>query len=267
MAGALGAEYCRAMRAAVLVLTGCSLKSPDHRPGDESHAVEDTAPWGPPALQVTPDAVDFGVVDLGEHVSTTIELANVGGDDLVLDELRVAYEEPSIELDWDGGDALAAGASAPLSLTWSPRRAQDLKIELRVGSNDPVAPIVAVLLTGATATPRIDVDPTLTDFGQVPVGYSIERSIKIANVGHADLEIESVSFLPDDPDAMVMELEDFVIPALVPWGEMRSVRIRYTPDDEGENRGVLTVQSNDPDMPTIRAELEGAGVAEPDTGP
>ena len=183
----------RAFWAAILLLCGCSLKGGDPRPDPESRPGEDTVePWGPPALRVTPDAVDFGVVDVGDRASTSIELANVGGDDLVLNELRMAYDDSSIELGWKGGDVLAAGAAADLSLTWSPDRADYLESKLRIGSNDPVAPIIAVWLTGVTTTPRIHIDPSSVDFGVLPVGKTVEQPIAIANVGYADLEVQSI---------------------------------------------------------------------------
>jgi hypothetical protein len=71
-------------------------------------------------------------------VSTSIELANVGGDDLVLNELRLAYANPAIELSWGGADTLPAGASAELSIDWSPvDDVWELESKLRIGSNDP----------------------------------------------------------------------------------------------------------------------------------
>lgn len=260
----MGAE-----RAAVLLLTGCTLRAGDPGPVEESRPAEDTGPWGPPALQVRPDAVDFGVIEVGDRVSTSIELENIGGDDLVLDELELAHADPTIELDWAAGDTLAAGASAQLSLMWSPDDAAVLDGKLWIRSNDPVSPIFAVSLTGATATPQIQVDPIIVDFGVVPIGRDTVQPISILNAGYADLEIESVSFLPSDPD----DLEYFpganpgdptsawVFPLTIPPGESRDVTITYTPMDEIEDHGVLTVESNDPVTPEVRAEQQGTGVA------
>jgi hypothetical protein len=262
VAAARGAEYLRGMpaeRAAILLLTGCSLKGGDPRP------VEDPVePWGPPSLQVTPDAVDFGVVDLGESVITSIELANVGGDDLVLDELRLAYADPSVELRWDAGKILAAGASADLSLTWSPDRAQALESKLRIGSNDPVASIIAVWLTGSTATPAIQIDPTSLDFGKVPIGSTFEQSVMVTNIGYADLHVESVGFMSSDPSELEMEPID--TPIVVLAGTSVEARISYTPEDEDDDHAVLIVDSDDPWTPTVHAEVDGTGVASPDTG-
>jgi hypothetical protein len=59
---------------------------------------------GTPALQVRPDAVDFGVVALGEEcpwVDRAEQRRPVTS--LVLDELRLADADPTIELDWRGG--------------------------------------------------------------------------------------------------------------------------------------------------------------------
>jgi hypothetical protein len=215
---------------------------------------------------VTPDAVDFGVVDVGERVSRSIALANVGGDDLVLNELRLAHEDSTIELVGPGaGDTLAAGASADLSLSWSPDRADAMESKLRIGSNDPVAPIVAVWLTGATATPSIDVDPSHMDFGEVTVGSSSEQPIVIRNVGYADLEIQSVTYLVSDPSELHMKPVE--TPVVIAPGSSFEAWTSYTPDDEIDDHGMLTVQSDDPFTPVVHVEQKGSGVVSPDTGP
>ena len=245
----------RASWAAILLLCGCSLPNPNPRPAEDS-----IAPTGPPALEVRPEAIDFGMVDVGSRATTSLELANVGESDLVLNELRLAEENRTIDLVWASGDVLVAGASADLLLTWSPPDfEEDLESELRIATNDPVAPIVAVGLTGVPAAPQIEVDPTSVDFGEVPLGHSIEQPIAIRNVGYADLEVQSIRYNATGP--YELQMEPIEVPLVIPVGEMVEVSIRYAPEDEDPDHGVLTVQSDDPFTPEVHAEQEGNGVA------
>jgi hypothetical protein len=277
VADVLCSEYLRGMgadRAAVLLLTGCTLRAGNPGPVEDLRPAEDTGPWVPPALQVRPDAIDFGAIEVGDRVSTSIELENIGGDDLVLDELELAHEDPTIQLEWAAGDTLAAGASAQLSLTWSPHDVAILENKLWILSNDPDTPFFAVQLTGATATPQIQVDPISVDFGVVTIGRDTVRHVSILNAGYADLEIESVSFMASDSDDLQYfpgpdpgdPTSAWAFPLTIPPGESRDVTITYAPLDDTADQSVLTVNSNDPVTPQVRAEQEGTGVAQEDTG-
>ena len=254
------------MRAAVLLLTGCSLPAADSQPVDHHHgtSIGETSPPSGPALQVRPATVDFGVVQLNYSVTKSIELSNVGLDDLVLGEFRLENNDPTIGIDWSGSETLAAGASGDVFLSWSPERVQSLGNQLRIVSNDPVAPLVTVWLTGATDGPQIELNPSVTDFGEMPIGLDIAQSIHVSNVGNADLEIESLVFLTTDPNDL--DMKPIETPLLVPAGMMVGVTIQWAPTDEGKDIGILTVQSNDPVTPEVRAELYGIGVTAADTG-
>jgi hypothetical protein len=266
VAGAFGADYPCGMRAAVLLLPGCSLPNSEPSPVEESPSVEDAAVSTPPSLQVEPDAVDFGLVEAGADPRVSIELANVGGGVLLVDELHLADGDPTVELELaGGGQTVAAGTSASLWVTWSPDQTSELNNLILIGSNDPRTPTTVVHLTGQVLpTPHIVVDPTSVDFGQVPVGYTTVQPIAIANVGDADLEIESVSFMPNDPDDMRMKPID--TPLVILPGELVDLFVEYAPTSAGEDHGVITVASNDPVTPQVHAEQSGTCVADPDTG-
>jgi hypothetical protein len=66
--------------------------------------------------------------------------------------------------------------------------------------------------------PQIHVDPTSVDLGDVPIGTSIEEMIEIASVGSADLHVEALDYVSVGPNDWALELEDGLIPALVPPG-------------------------------------------------
>ena len=244
------------MHAAVLLLLGCKLPDSDRQSG-----VDDTSASVFPALQVKPAAVDFGVVQPNDSATRSLELANVGDANLVLDEPRLQTEDASIGLEWAGDTTVVPGTSTHLLVTWSPEESR-VDDTLLIGSNDPITPVVVVGVTGAIPTPQIQVDPSKVDFGHVPVGSSFEQLIAIRNVGDADLHVEALQYVCADPDDLVLELEGNVPPVVVPPGEEFDVSIRYTPGEQGDDQGLLTVQSDDPWSPSVHAEQIGTGVAE-----
>jgi hypothetical protein len=184
---------------------------------------------------------------------------------LLLDELHLTDGDPTVELELTGGQTIAAGTSANLWVTWSPEEWSELDDLILIGSNDPTTPYAVVHLTGqVAATPHIVLDPDSVDFGDVPVGNTVETAVVIMNTGHADLAIESVQVTTSDPDALMVE--EIATPVILYSGERQNLWIRYTPHDEGDNDGVLTVDSDDPVTPSVHAELQGTGVAAMDTG-
>ena len=53
---------------------------------------------------------------------------------------------------------------------------------------------------------------------------------------------------------------------MIPLGEMVHLSIRYTPEDERVDHGMLIVKSDDPVTPQVHAEQVGDGVVSSDTG-
>ncbi len=81
-----------------------------------------------------------------------------------------------------------------LEIRFAPLSGGNKTAALRLTSDDPNRPTHDVALTGtATTEPDVDVVRTPLDFGEVLVGTTTSRTVAIANVGSAGLQVTAIS--------------------------------------------------------------------------
>lgn len=107
---------------------------------------------------------------------------------------------------------------------------------------------------GALASPNIEVSPLKLDFGFVALGSSKTLSLKITNLGKAELEISSMATTAGTSGA-------FIVPPLtnirIGAGENREFGVQFRPVNGSTHQGALEIKSNDPTRPLITIPLEG----------
>ncbi len=108
----------------------------------------------------------------------------------------------------------------------------------------------------ADPEPNILLPHQSLDFGTVQIGESLALNFNILNTGQLDLTLSASTsgapFSIDTPPEPV-----------VPGGDSTIVVLRYTPTTETPDNGVLTIDSNDPDSPSLEVALTGAGSIDP----
>jgi hypothetical protein len=94
------------------------------------------------------------------------------------------------------------------------------------------------------------------DFGSVPLGFPVTRSVLLANRGTANLTVSSVSTDLPEVSATV------AVPFVLPPGDALRVLVTLRPDAPGPLAGSLSVGSDDPSTPVrvvpIRATVATA---------
>ena len=232
---------------------------------------------GIPRAAVSPKAVDFGPVGIGQVEERTIHVANVGTDVLVVERLDFTGSgtfalgigdeafEPGDPVALDPPVEVGAGLTLSLTVTFSPLTADAALGSIVVHSNDPSSPAgVEVLLQGNTTGPRIKVNPTAVGFGAMPVGMISVRPVEVRNVGTAPLEITSITLdSTGSPDFALIPAS----PQVLGVNQSMELEVRYVPDsanpvdDAGqtiEDEGALIIASNALDG-EVRVRLHGHG--------
>lgn len=112
---------------------------------------------------------------------------------------------------------------------------------------------------GATVDRRLGVNPVSIDFGNVPVGSSVQQSVRVTNVGNADITVSSVAV---SNQAFVVTSAGpfpFTTATLTP-GEFLTFSVRFDPQVTGTVTGQFTVVGNASNSP-LTLTLSGTGVA------
>ncbi len=227
-------------------------------------------------LDVEPESVDFGALNVGDLVALDLTLTNTGTAALAIQEVQLTGDSAFAIQSLDGAeytaDSLPIGLTAPgagvsqrvLAIGFSPTEQIEYAGELVLTTNAKDTPEVRVALSGSGNVADIDVRPERLDFGGVGLNSSASLSLTVANEGQAPLRVPAaeLGLESGDPESPFIWLgRDLELG----HGEEDSFEVIYAPkqvqlDAQGQvipDQDVLLVASNDPDEDPVRVELTG----------
>jgi subtilisin family serine protease len=204
-----------------------------------------------PAIEVTPNAIAFGLVYTGNEMRQPLAIANTGT--IPLNVRSVTIDHPAIGVfDGDqppGSFVLGPGAARPLEVAWTPAIAGPIDASLVIESDaaNGDGGTVSVHVSGtALVPPRAAVAPQ-TLAATLLAGTSTTRSLRVTNDGGSGLEV-AFSVETGDP-----WLDVAPVVAVVPAGGSfdAEVSIDSAGQPAGVREGRVIVASNDPLLPRI----------------
>lgn len=210
-----------------------------------------------PDVLVTPPALTFGTLGLGETEAQTFRVENVGEATLHVTDVVIGSGLAfSVTADATVFD-LAPGESRDVEVTFEPMGADENYGRALVLSDDPDTAEAGVDLLGYGAVPELAITPETYGFGDtfVPCGSSVD--LELANVGSEalvirDLDYASGGLLSLDPSSLP------TLPLTLAPGQKTSVRVDFLAADVGSDTGRLDVTSNDP-RGVVSADQSGEG--------
>ena len=209
-------------------------------------------------IVVTPTALNFGNITVGQTADQNLTVGNTGNAELNVDSIgsdnaRFSTVPPAVSF------TVAAGGEQPVTVRFAPTFAGAQAGTLSINSNDPDEPTVPVQLQGigSVPVPDIGVFPTNLDFGTVQLGQEPSRSLFVRNGGNAPLSVAPIT--GGFPPFSVSPTGAFTVAA----GGEQIVNVRFRPTTIGPATDTLTINSNDPDEPVRSVELRGRGTLGP----
>ncbi len=212
------------------------------------------APPQIPDINVTPAQLAFGDVTIGNTPNRTLTISNTGNADLTVTSAVVTgagFTAPAFN-----NVTITPGNNATLTVTFAPTAVQNYTGTVTINSNDPDEGVVTVPLSGNGVEqehPDIDVTPMELDFGTVIIGNTSDLDLIIANVGDLDLTVTSATVVG----------AGFTAPAfnnvVISPGDDATLTITFTPTEELDYNGSVTINSDDPDEPVVTVTLIGTG--------
>jgi hypothetical protein len=209
-------------------------------------------------ITVSPSALDFGEVILGQSEEQTIVLTNTGSAPLEIYETSLSGMDSSEFAILNGGVfTIPPSASYNLEINFTPQTLGNKTAVVTIVSNDVDKPSIPIPLTAiARGIPDITVIPQTIDFGVVPVGQSALGTFLVINDGNDVLTGLS---------EIVGNTVDFSFEFgggsfnLAP-GDTNIIGIRFEPFQLGMLFTVLKITSNDPDEMIIPVTIFGTSV-------
>ncbi len=216
---------------------------------------------GDPIIEVEPDALDFGTLNVGESRNLTLTVSNTGTASLKISGLDVDDDAEFVietkdgqPFDMDEPIGLSQGSSMELSISFAPDERDVYAADLVIYSDAENEQQVRVPLFGSSSVPDIEVSPLRLDFGGVGLNSTLSLFLTVTNRGDAPLLVNKSSDLElasGNPDPFSLHGQDLNLAS----GEQRTIEVVYGPKDfeldaNGDvipDEDVLLIHSNDPD--------------------
>ncbi len=228
---------------------------------------------------ITPSAsdnTDFGTASVNGSIEKTFTIHNLGTADLTIGSVTFSGTHTSdFSVTTQPDATLAPEATTTFTVNFTPGVEGEKNAEISIASSDCSEKAYNFAIKGqgteSSLEPEIDVQgnntsiqdgdttPSASDhtnFGNVPVNGSVERTFTIYNLGTADLTIEAVTFsgthasdfsVATQPDATVAP------EATTPF------TVNFTPGTEGEKNAEISIASNDYSEETYNFAIKGQG--------
>jgi hypothetical protein len=221
---------------------------------------------GLPELRVAPNPVDFGYVAQGRVGKKRVQITNQGTGvaELVVESVALV---PASE-DFSLVDAptspvrllpmSADGEVLGVEAHFHPRSTQlhAAELVLQTSRGEVRVPVLGNALT----PPKLSLNPTSIDLGEVPLGHTNVQALALLNEGGAPLEISY------HWGGQTLTTDLFANPVLIPpipAGSFVEVQVAVTATALGPLNGFMVLTTNDPARPSVTIPVSAKGVAGP----
>ncbi len=205
-----------------------------------------------PVLRTTTTSIEFQPVVVGDQETRTITIENLGARTLTLDDATtdqaafILLDDFPVEID--------PYEQSEIRVRFSPRSEGVVAGRLTISANDPWHPTLTVTLSGTGAAPDIGVFPESIEFDRTFIGHDRVFVLRVANLGAGVLTVYRSEL--SDTEQFSIGLGDTL---RIPSSQRRTVDVVFRPAQEGIQRAVLTLFSNDPDDPEKAIRVQGVG--------
>lgn len=247
-------------------------------------------------FQPEPPVFSFPKIRVGEAAEgadQSVELKNIGEGDLVLVDFDANFNTDDFDLyyfvDSDdqhqvngvvGGQSglpdrlvVQPGHSLTFVLNYHPTSDEAASGSFDFRSNDATYGNASIEIVSEERAPEITVTPGEIDFGRVAVGSTTDpQEIIVGNIGQEALLIDSMTVSGsgftvtlDDQDVVahpevLADPDGDGNPGLAPDGQF-ALKVTFSNSLEGPAEGQLTINSNDPESPTVVVKLKANGAS------
>ena len=218
---------------------------------------EFAAPNGPVIAINAENGLDFGGVCTGTPTNLTIQIFNVGTQNLIINSVQRLFGSTGFTVLPNPATPLIISPNAEVDFTvrFTPTVSSGSEsAQIRISSNDPAAPAFDLFATATVGTPAID---TLIadngNFGNVCVGSFKDLPLTINNSGSCNLVITNIA--SSSGQFQVAGVMSFPL-VIAPGGNVQ-VPIRFQPTSLGAKSANITISSNDPTTPSKVVAVSG----------
>lgn len=202
---------------------------------------------------------DYGINTVGEVISHSFFISNIGDAALVIDSLTFrgeAADQFGVGLVVDSL-IVTQGASLQLPVTYEPVSSGFHAAILSLFTNDPERSQVDITLRGSAQSPSLVSNIEAISFGALLTnGLQANLGLELSNLGIATLFIDSLSIR--GPNANQFSILNEAPSYTIRSGETAALVVVYTPIQDGDHEAELAFFTNDPNVNELVVPLSGS---------
>ena len=210
-----------------------------------------------PLLAIEPDSlIDFGEVVKGASRTLQVQLLNQGGLGLRIDNVSSNDTTGNLSMGFDAGVPLSIAPLArfPMTLQLKGNTPGEVNATVNFLTNEPGSGSRTVVVKGTITEPKVTASPAMIDFGNVPVGWVVHKTIELRNTGYGTLTLKNLSFVAGSSTVFTLVGK----PAL-PLALKRDQRVAFDVELSAATvstfAGFVSIESDDPVKPFAEVPL------------
>jgi hypothetical protein len=242
--------YCSALTVlfALLTLAGCQGVSAG------GSASQQQSPPATGTLGLSGSSLSFGAVAVGAGKTLTLTAKNTGEASLTItagqsNSSQFAVSKPALPL------AIAAGSSATLSVTFTPKATGSSSGTIAFSSDASDTSVNLQVSGDGVEDGTLSPNPASLSFGSVQLGSNLSLYETLTNVGGS-----SVDLTQDSVTGTGFSVIGLTLPQTLTPGGSVTFSVVFAPQSAGSVSGSLTVDS-DASNPSLTIPLSGDGAA------
>ncbi|HEY6170881.1 MAG TPA: choice-of-anchor D domain-containing protein, partial [Candidatus Kapabacteria bacterium] len=207
-----------------------------------------------------PSAIDFGDIDVGSMIDTTIELHNSGSAAYDIGYYTLNDAANGFKLLDTSLHIIYVDAIGKIKLRFAPVTEMTYQAMLTISRYETVNLYIdTIKLFGKGINSKLSVSQPALDFGNVDSASSKTLSFNLVNKVTSSIVINSVSITGSNQFSMVSPSTPFTISG----GEQSEISVKYSPTINGTAKATLSIVAED--GTTVLVPLSGFGVGKGDT--
>ena len=217
-----------------------------------------------PNISASTDTLDFGNVKAGQVATENLQIFNLGGSDLLVNNLAISgvnqnrfsiVSPPTLPVTIPPG-----GTPLTLQIQFAPTAMGDREASLAITSNDPDQGLLTVELRGTGTSPAIAVNPTSLNFGNVSVGLDSVMMLEVSNVGNDDLVLNNFAFIGPNLSRFTL-VNPPAFPVTIPAGTAPlTLQVKFSAASVGPKSAFLLLFNNTANQNPLNVPLTATGV-------
>ena len=206
-----------------------------------------TATVAEPELKLSRYAIDFGLVDINSIKTEVITLTNTGNT--LLEILSCLSSNPDI-FTITCPRSIEPGENSEATVSFKPSDVVDYTGTITISTNRGE---ITVSVKGQGAGGKIVATPNVLDFGYIGAGTTVQKEVRIFNLGNKPLTINNIS-LPDEPFTVNFEGE---LPIVIQPGAEFKLLVTFAPTARGFYTGTIRLNNDSFNDPTLDIPIQG----------